>query len=96
MDAKPSLCHATGDLAVSEPADLVLYSTDACHLCEQALDMLLGMSELAGRQLEVIDIAADDDLVARFGESIPVLQIGASRLYWPFGPGDVLVACEGL
>lgn len=68
---------------------LVLYSTDHCSLCDEALEMLLSMPELGGRSLSVVDVAEDAGLVARFAERLPVLEIRASgngrtELDWPF------------
>jgi hypothetical protein len=52
------------------------------------------MPELSGRSLRVVDIAADDALVAELGELIPVLEIrdddgGRRRLNWPFDSAAV-------
>ncbi len=68
---------------------LLLLSTDACTLCGRALDLLTGMPELAGAPLRVIDIAADDALVERYGERLPVLAVArdgvlTATLDWPF------------
>ena len=68
---------------------LILYSTEHCQLCEQALDLLLSMPELAGRTVRVVDIAADDQLFAELAEAIPVLEFQSGsgvgeRLSWPF------------
>ncbi len=71
---------------------LILYSTDHCTLCDQALDMLVSMPELRGLSVQVVDIAAEDELYARLGEHIPVLGDVASgtELFWPFNPTSVL------
>jgi len=74
---------------------LILYSTDHCSLCEQALGLLLSMTELAGKTVRVVDVAGDDDLFAEFAEAIPVLEIrredGATqRLDWPFDSKIIL------
>ncbi|MCZ6617060.1 MAG: glutaredoxin family protein [Gammaproteobacteria bacterium] len=63
---------------------LILYSTDHCTVCEQALDLLLSMPELQGFSLGVIDIALEPVLVERYGERVPVLSAGDSELDWPF------------
>ena len=75
---------------------LILYSTSACHLCEQA-EGLLQTLQTARPELRwrTVDIAEDDALFARYGCSIPVLKRapwaepqGAARpareLAWPF------------
>ena len=66
----------------------IMYSTDHCTLCEQALDMLLSMPELAGAQLEVVDIAGNTALEERYAACLPTLLLvdGDTRLAleWPF------------
>lgn len=51
-----------------------LYSRSYCHLCDDLLEALLAM-QTAQQQfaVEVIDVDADDALVARFDELVPVL-----------------------
>ena len=48
--------------------ELVLYSTDHCTLCDQALELLFSMPELAGQAVRVVDVATDDALLSRYGE----------------------------
>ncbi|WP_199611586.1 glutaredoxin family protein [Flocculibacter collagenilyticus] len=62
----------------------ILYSTDGCHLCEQAWQLIANLRQAA--IFEVIDIAKDDQLVAEFGVHIPVIENKEQklRLYWPF------------
>ncbi len=65
---------------------LVLYSTSACHLCEQA-EALLHARERAGAAVayRVVDIAESDELFERYGTRIPVLQrADGCELDWPF------------
>ncbi len=71
---------------------LILYSTDHCTACGQALDLLLSMPDLRGLSVQVVDIAQDDDLLERLGERIPVLGLlnGALELAWPFDRNAVL------
>ncbi len=76
---------------------LVLYSTDHCSLCEEALELLFSMPELAGQSVRVVDVALDDRLLDRFGERLPVLEVNsdddasaARRLDWPFDSTSVL------
>lgn len=67
----------------SEP-ELILYTTAGCHLCEQAEAVL--RNELGGFNLQLVDIADSEELVARYGLRIPVLRVGGSdaELGWPF------------
>lgn len=58
-----------------------LFSTSACHLCEQAEALLLQ----AGIAYEVVDISDSDELFERYGIRIPVLRSADGReLGWPF------------
>jgi glutaredoxin len=61
---------------------VLLYSTDGCHLCEDALKLCKSL-ELSPT---VIDIVEDDDLVHLYGEHIPVLLVEREEqaLFWPF------------
>ena len=84
--------------------ELTLYSTDHCTLCDQALDLLFSMPELAGQSVQVVDVATDDALLAQYGERLPVLEAmtGGHRsstvevLDWPFDAEAVLSALESL
>jgi hypothetical protein len=75
-------CSAMAD---TDEADLVLYSTTACHLCEQA-EALLSPWVAAGWRVAVDDVAASDALFERYGLAIPVLRRcdSGAELYWPF------------
>ena len=70
---------------------LQLFSTDHCTLCEQALDMLLGLPEVAGHSLTVLDVSESEDLLSEYGSRIPVLKAGQYELNAPFDRNAVLV-----
>ncbi len=62
---------------------LTLYSTQDCHLCEQAADLLKQVTEKF--DLEHIDIAGSEALVEKYGIRIPVIKNGSGKeLGWPF------------
>ena len=64
-----------------DAADLVLYTTAGCHLCEQAEDILYRCKAV----FSAVDIADDADLIRRYGVRIPVVADAAGReLGWPF------------
>lgn len=51
-----------------------LYSRTYCHLCQDMLDALRALQSDARRfTIDVIDVDADEALVARFDELVPVL-----------------------
>lgn len=90
-------------------AFLMLLSTDHCELCDEALSMLFSMPELAGLELRVVDVAEDDELLERYGEHVPVLQLFtaadveadaqpqlAMSLDWPFTADSVGRALRAL
>lgn len=68
-----------------EEPDLILFSTDACHLCELAESLLVPWVE-RGLRVAVDDIADSDELFARYGERIPVVRRTDTdaELGWPF------------
>jgi glutaredoxin len=55
-------------------ARLVVYSRPECHLCDDAKAVLADYAEYLP-QIEDVDIDSDPELQARFGESIPVVEI---------------------
>ncbi len=58
------------------PSRLVLYARPDCHLCEEAragLERLL--ADGASFELEEVDIESDDELLKRFLERIPVIEL---------------------
>lgn len=65
--------------------ELILYHTSGCHLCELAEGVVAqAVSSGADIQLTFVDIATSDELMGRYGWTIPVLTNGASELNWPF------------
>ncbi|MGO1246328.1 MAG: glutaredoxin family protein [Oceanisphaera sp.] len=68
---------------------LTLFSTDGCHLCEQAW-ALLAQTGLQS-QTQISDIIDDERWLAAYSIRIPVLrrQDGA-ELDWPFTAADIL------
>jgi thiol-disulfide isomerase/thioredoxin len=50
-----------------------LYSRSYCHLCDDMLEALQTLSGEYPFTVEVVDVDADEDLVAQFDELVPVL-----------------------
>lgn len=68
---------------------LTLYTTAGCHLCEEALHLLEPWL-VKGYGLAKIDIAADDLLMARYGERIPVVASPCGgEIGWPFSAQEL-------
>lgn len=64
-------------------ADFILYGTESCHLCEEALLLL----QVAGVEFAEQDIVHDESAMQRYAVRIPVLlhPASGSELGWPFG-----------
>ena len=75
----------------SDSRVLILYSTSACHLCEQAISLLNNMPEATEFTVVIKDISDSEELMERFDVRIPViLAEGQTRdLGWPFNAEDV-------
>ena len=70
--------------------ECVLYITDDCALCDEALSMLLESNALRGIVLTTVDVATNDDLFEAFGERIPVLEYLGMSLTWPFSVEEAI------
>lgn len=70
--------RASGSLpgaSTHRTAELSLYTRDGCHLCDQ-MKATIASAGLGERiRLTEVDIAADPELEAAYGRSIPVLAI---------------------
>ena len=74
--------------------DITLYITDACTLCDEAIDMILDADALKGHALQTVDVIVDQELMDRFGEILPVVQVGHRNKAWPFDIEDVVALLE--
>jgi hypothetical protein len=70
---------------------LILYGTEACHLCEQVnamLEKLNASLKREGKSLHwnLVDIIEDETLLEKYSLLIPVLHIENTNtaLHWPF------------
>jgi glutaredoxin len=60
---------------------LTLYGRPGCHLCDDARAQLLALAPELGFDLVERDIEADDDLLRRYLERIPVVALGGEELF---------------
>ena len=65
---------------------LELMTTEGCHLCDLAVPLLVQGVDPEIFEVDLVDIAFDDELVERYGSRIPVLRHPESgeELNWPF------------
>ncbi len=75
--------------------ECVLYITDDCTLCDEALSMLLASNALRGVVVTTIDVATNDELFKSFGEHIPVLEYQGNSLIWPFSAEEAAMLFSG-
>ena len=65
------------------PPRVVLYSKPGCHLCDDARAVIEAVCVELGESYDEIDINSSPELVARFGEEIPVTFVdGAQHDFW--------------
>jgi len=68
------------------PLELLLFTSEGCHLCDEAreaIELVLDERRRSGRPippLREIDIATDPALEAAYRERIPVVELGGERL----------------
>jgi len=69
---------------------LILYTTAACHLCEQAETLLQQAAQNHPLVITATEIGDNDQLVDRYGIYIPVIQKQTGEeLFWPFNLTDL-------
>jgi glutaredoxin len=68
---------------------ITLYTKPGCHLCEQAVAELDRLRWRHPHTLEQINIAADEELMRRYGDRIPVVVLNGREYEAPL-PGAVL------
>ena len=66
-----------------EPLSVKLYMKAGCHLCEEAEAELDTLQSRYPHRLERVDINTDAELMARYGEQIPVLGVGGREYAAP-------------
>ncbi len=69
------------------------YERQGCHLCDDALEVVLAEAAAAGAEVVRHDIDAKPELQARFGELIPVVEIdGVQHSQWFVDAGRLRAA----
>jgi len=77
--------------------DFILYGTDFCQLCDEALELVERVLENRDYQLTIVDISETDELMTKYAYRIPVLKrLDCDRLEldWPFAESDILALAE--
>lgn len=60
-------------LTLDQEKTLILYGREDCHLCQNMILALKNFQEQVSFDFQVVDIDSDPELIALYGEKIPVL-----------------------
>ena len=70
--------------------DLVMYTGDQCHLCDQAKELLLPIIAINGLNLIETNISSSQKLKKLYGHRIPVLVFPSGfEKGWPFTANQI-------
>lgn len=74
----------------------ILYGTEHCQLCDEALEIVEQSLEDRDYHLEIVDISACDQLMEQYAYSIPVLKYldNERELNWPFTDSEVIALTQ--
>jgi uncharacterized membrane protein len=73
---------------------VTLYTKSDCELCEIAKDDLVRLQSVVPHRLVEVDVESDPLLLARHGESVPVIEVGPYTLRAPIDFTDLKVALQ--
>jgi glutaredoxin len=72
------------------PPEVTVYGRPGCHLCDEARLVLQRIRATRPFRLEEIDIEADDTLLKRYLERIPVIALEGEELFDHFVEEEAL------
>ena len=59
---------------------IIIYSKPDCHLCERAKDVLDRCRQQVAFEIETVDISQNPELLARYGQDIPVILLDGREI----------------
>jgi glutaredoxin len=72
-----------------------LFTTLGCHLCEEAHEQLRSlMGSGMDLSIELVEIAESEELMDRYGITIPVIRANDSEICWPFSSDELQAFLE--
>lgn len=81
---------------MSAPRTVTLLTRVDCHLCEQARPVLATICAEYGAALVEVDVDADPELRAEYGDRLPVFLVdGREHGYWRVEPDRLRSALTG-
>lgn len=63
---------------------VTLYTRNDCHLCDQAKEDLESIQKKYPHRLVEVDVDSDPAIQKKYGEKVPVIEVGPYRLSSPF------------
>ena len=60
---------------------VTLYGKPGCHLCEEAREAIQAVRAERPFELREVDVSLDPGLHSRYGERIPVVELGGDELF---------------
>lgn len=72
--------------------EVILYTRDDCHLCEDVEKELNKLQSEIPHKLSLINVDTSPELRNKFGSKIPVVDIGPYRLETPIDPQDLKIS----
>ncbi len=69
--------------------NVTLYTRENCHLCDETKADLESLQEIYPHQLVEIDIDSDIALSEKYGDSIPVVEVGPYVIHAPISSKDL-------
>jgi uncharacterized membrane protein len=80
-----------GDEEIHVSLGVTLYSKDDCSLCEQAISDLAELEAEFPHRLSIIDVSTDGYLTEKYGDFIPVVEVGPYVKKAPFTKEELRV-----
>ncbi len=74
------------------PLTVTLYTRQDCHLCEQVKGDLASLQEEYPHQLVEVDVDSDPSLQEKYGNAIPVVEVGPYRRSAPISRQDLIIS----
>ncbi len=75
-----------------QPLTVTLYTRQDCHLCEEVIADLAALQSEYPHQLVVVDVDTDESLREKYGNTIPVVEVGPYRRTAPITRQDLAVS----
>ena len=70
--------------------DIIIYTRDGCHLCEQMTASLFLFQKEIYFELIFVDIDDNPELIAKYNADVPVVMLGNTVLFRHFFDEDKL------